>query len=403
MQNDYSFIESNEFQEFSSRYRDEDTNALRLKRLELPFDKEQAIVQIECRKKAIKKIPKLAELLFYPTSISIEQCTSERLAQFHASLFIDCDNVADLTCGLGVDSYYISKIVDQLTSIEISERVASAAIYNFKSLSADNIKVVNCSAEQFVDSIKDNEHFSAMMVDPSRRTHTDQRIRTNSIKDTVPDLNYIIPRISQKTDFLIVKASPMADISQTLSDFTGICDVWILSVKNECKELLFKLDFRKTTALTTIHCINFKGEKTDTFEFPYGEKAAPQSAFPKLGQIIYQPNTSIMKAGAYNLLAERYNLKQISANSHLFLSDDYISDFPGRKFRISAVLTMSKTDIRKLQSLTDSANITCRNFPLTADALRKRLKLKDGGDTYLFATTAFDNSKIIVVTHPETI
>lgn len=397
---DYNFIESREFLEFFNRYKDEEPDALRLKNIGLPFDKKLAVTQIECRKKATKKIPELALRLCYPTTISIEQCTSERLACFHASLFDGCADVVDLTCGLGVDSYYISKSVGRLTSVEAAEQVAAAARRNFKALGADNVTIVCSTAEEFVDHISTG--YSAMFVDPSRRIHADSRLRTNAIKDTVPSLDHIIPRIKGYSDFLLVKASPMTDISQTLSDFPGISDVWILSLRNECKELLFKIDFAKDANAIALHCLNFRDDKVDRFDCTYGENAIIESAIPEAGQTIYQPNASIMKAGVYSKVALEYDLKQISANSHLYLSDRYIEDFPGRKFRISAVFSLSKRDVRTLQSLTTAANITCRNFPMTAEELRKRLKLKDGGDTYIFATTACDKSRILIISHTET-
>lgn len=400
----FSFIDSEEYRSFLSENETADVVKLRLKEFRnLPFDKDLAITQIACRKKARLKIPELAERWVYPTDVSIEQCTSEILAKFHAGLFAGCDTVADLTCGLGIDSYYLSFAARCLWSVEANPTVAEAADLNFRQSGRNHVVVVNDTAEHFTEAL--NQEVSAMFVDPSRRLTSDRSMRTYSIKDTVPDLSKIIPAIRSKCGFLIVKASPMADIAQTIKDFPDISDVWVLSLKNECKELLFKIDFQcRQEAAPSIHTLNFDGSNTQHFSFRHGDKAMIPNVNPKPGQWLCLPNSSVMKSGAYGLVAGQFDMGQISANSHLLVSGNDIDDaFPGKSYRVTAVFTLSKSDIKELQKTVGSANISCRNFPLSPDELRKRLKINDGGNNHIFATTLSDGKRILILCTTETV
>ena len=189
---DFSFVDNPEFESFISQYSTTDASTLRLKRFDnLKFDKNLAITQIECRRKAKKKLPELAEKIAYPTDVSIEQCSSEILAKFHANLFAGCDAVVDLTCGLGIDSFYIAQQAKSVVSIDAAEIVTSAVKHNMHKLGINNVSVVNDFAESYLDKVKNP--FSAAFIDPSRRLTDDRNSRTYAIKDTVPDLNLIIP------------------------------------------------------------------------------------------------------------------------------------------------------------------------------------------------------------------
>lgn len=401
---DFSFVDNPEFKSFISQYSTTDASTLRLKRFDnLKFDKNLAITQIECRRKAKKKLPELAEKIAYPTDVSIEQCSSEILAKFHANLFAGCDAVIDLTCGLGIDSFYIAQQTKSVVSIDAAEIVTSAVKHNMHKLGINNVSVVNDFAESYLDKVKNP--FSAAFIDPSRRLTDDRNSRTYAIKDTVPDLNLIIPQIESRCNFIIVKASPMADISQTISDFPGITEVWILSVKNECKELLFKIDFPQTAKQPQIHCIDFVANKAIEFTFKFEDKSISiADGTPHPGQQLFVPNASIMKAGAYDIVADKFGLIRLAANSHLYLSDITTNhEYPGRVFSITNVLSLSKPDIKKIKSSVKSANISCRNFPMKPDDLRKRLKIADGGNDYIFATTLADNSKVLILCHHVTV
>lgn len=399
----FDFILTDEFQKFAKEHSAADPVMLRLKDLsQLPFDKELAIIQLECRKKAKRKIPELAEQLAYPTAVSIEQCTSSILAEFHASLFETDDNVIDLTCGLGIDTFFIAQKAQTVTSVEANDIVAEAAGFNYNRLGRSNISVVCDTAEHFISTHSGELKANAVFVDPSRRLTQDRNLRTYSIKDTTPDVALMLPEIRRFADFMIVKASPMVDISQTIADFPDISDVWILSVKNECKELLFRIDFR-TKKEIEIHTLNFDSLHTQIFSYTYGATASPMiSSHIGQGHTLCVPNASVMKAGAYNLAAQAFGLRKIAANSHLLFAEKGQPDsFPGRQFEVIDILSLSKPDVKKLKSITGCANIACRNFPLTPEELRKKLRIGDGGEYYIFATTTADAKKILLLCKPQ--
>ena len=396
---DFSFVDSPEFISFAKKHAAANPTQLRLKAFKgLPFDKNIAITQIACRKKAVKKIPELANRIVYPAEVSIEQCTSEILAKFHASLFENCTSVADLTCGLGIDSYYISQVAGKVASLEANPEIANAATFNFHRLGRHNIDVRHCRAEDFLETSCDT--FSAMFADPSRRTANDSHSRILAIRDTMPDIATLLPKIKDKAKFIIVKASPMADVSQTVKDFPEISDVWILAVRNECKELLFKFDFKSIDKERLIRTINFEQDSIQDFSLRYGnENLIVENRTPQQDDIIALPNSSIMKAGGFNQLCKAYSLTQISSNSHIFICNrqTQTKDFPGKTYKIIQIFTLSKADIKKLNKTIDRANISCRNFPLSPDELYKRLKIKTGGSAYIFATTTDRGEKILLL------
>ncbi len=391
----FDFIDTTEFIKFLDENADTDPLKLRLKQFpNLPFDKDLAIIQIECRNKAKKKIPELADKIAYPTNVCIEQCTSEILAKFHATLFDGIHSAYDMTCGLGIDTYYIAQVAERVFSVDAAETVAAAAQRNMQALDAANVSIMHSTAENFLESTS-LETDSAIFVDPSRRLTADRNVRTYAIRDTVPDVNTIIKFAESKCRFLIVKASPMCDISQTVADFGNISDIWVLSVRNECKEVLFKIDFKNTTDTPVIHCIDFTVNGADKFSFQR-KSVSVTDGRPAVGNYLLVPNASIMKAGAYDIVAEQFGIRRIAANSHLHISDETIEGYPGRQFRIVEILTLSKSDVKRLKGMATSANIACRNFPMKPEELRKKLKIADGGNFYIFATTLADNSKCLI-------
>lgn len=395
---DLAFIESAEFNEFIRKNKDANTMQLRLKKYnDLPFDLEFALQQIDCRKKATGKIPELAEKIIYPTQVSIEQATSEVLAKFHSQLFAGQKSVLDLTCGLGVDDYYIAQQVETVTTIDINPTVTDTAIRNFKQLGRNNITVLCQDSEVFVKN--NSKHFDACFADPSRRLGGDRNQRLYSLSDCVPSIQDVMSKLKETVNFIIVKASPMIDLTKTIKDYPGISDIWILSVKNDCKELLFKIPFDNAPSNEDIliHTINFETEGAQEFTYSFGTSEKCSELTPDEGYCLYVPNASIMKAGAFNQVGKAYHLSIISQNSHLFLSEKHLPDFPGRKFQINQIFTLSKPDIKRLKATTDTANISCRNFPLTPEELRKRLKLKDGGSHYIFATTTANKKNILLL------
>lgn len=360
----------------------------------LPFDKRFAIMQIECRKKAKNKIPELlaCDHFLFPKAVSAEQCTHEQVAKFHASLFLPTDSVLDMTMGLGVDAYYIAQRVASLKAIELDEDIAKIGAHNY----SGRFAVMNADSVRWLADT--DEHFDAIFIDPARRGAGGARLY--GLADCAPDVLGALPLIRQHAQKLYVKASPMVDVTQSVRDLSPhLTDMWAVSVKNECKELLLVADFAAEPTGVRLHALNFdaSGEQRLTVmseeleaEGEYGE--------PAVGQYMYEPNASVMKIGAYTALTRRYAVKQIAKNSHFYISESDVADFPGRKFQIQAIVPFSGKEVKHLGKQYGQLNVAVRNFRLSAEELKRRLKVRDGGEVYLFATTLRDGEQVLLLT-----
>ncbi len=383
-------------QEFIQEYADADLSQLRLKKIEADFDVAWAILQIEARKKIRTKLPLWASHsdVIFPSTLSTEQSSSEPTASYKQALILPGD-LADLTGGLGVDSFYFSQRATRVTYVERFPEYCRAAEHNFKALQALNIEVLCDDCERF---LAENSHrFQTIYLDPARRGSENKRLF--SLADCEPNVVALFPRLTACCQRLIVKVSPMVDVSAAVALLPSITEVHIVSVKNECKEVLLIVDPSIDTPLT-IHCANVEAShRVSLFVFhPDRERALPHSAgCTGLGKYLYEPNASIMKAGAYKSVAERFGVSKLQINSHLYTSSDYSSDFPGRKFEVIETIPFNAQEIKGLSRRYAKINLSTRNFPLTVNELQKRLKVKDGGDFYLFATTLSNNDKVLII------
>ena len=359
---------------------------------DLPFDKRFAVMQIECRKKTKNKIPELLanERFLFPKAISAEQCTHQQVAQFHASLFQSTDSVLDMTMGLGVDSYYISQRVASLKAIELDEEIAAAGAHNYA------FTVVNADSVAWLTQT--DERFDAVFIDPARRG--DGGARLYGLADCAPDVLSILPTIKAHAKRLYIKASPMIDVTQLMRDLAPhLNDVWAVSVKNECKELFFEVNFGVECADVQLHALNFEAGGTQEFAVDSAALAVEGSyGSPSAGQYLYEPNASVMKIGAFAALTRQFPILQIAKNSHLYYSDDFVEDFPGRKFAIDSIIPFSGKEAKAVGKQHKQLNIATRNFRLSPDELKKRLKVRDGGDCYLFATTLANAEQVLLLT-----
>lgn len=368
-------------------------------------DLQMALQQIAGRQTARRKLPSWAEVegVIYPPHLNMEQCSSEQTARYKVKIAGEGESMVDLTGGLGVDFYWISQGFRQRTYVEQNELLCAIAQENFRTLRHD-CRVCCCDTATYLTELP---HVSLAFLDPARRN--EHGGRTYSIEDCTPNILELLPLLVQKADRILFKLSPMLDWRKAVSDLENaspngvfkVAEVHIVSVDNECKELLLLLDKEQTDGLRVV-CVN--GASSFTFLPSVGmfSSQAGNNLFPVWEYLtdsdladsplnLYEPNASIMKAGCFAELEAQFPVQQISANSHLFLSSDEINDFPGRKFKILSISSMNKQEIKKKfsESLVpmESANIAVRNFPMSAEQLRKKLKLKDGGDTYIFATT----------------
>lgn len=374
------------------------------------FDIKLAVNTIEGRKRMLKKMPDWASKeLIYPTSICTEQSSSYYTGLFKQRIFEKASLVVDLTGGIGVDSFYASQVSGSVILFEKSSILAEAATHNFKILKRVNISVHNSEISKsninellgkaFEGSI--NKEKRLVYIDPSRRGADGQR--TYSITDYEPNILDIKENILKHSSHLLIKISPMADITKTLNQLGGCSKVLVVSVHNECKELLFYIDsdncelnsenvpveawnLPKTGTWQSI-CFTIKEEKCTNIEFQN----------PSSGLYMYEPNTSIIKAGGFKITAERFSLNKISSNSHLYLSGDYSADFQGRIFKILEVFNFDKRDIKRISNLYPRASVSVRDFPLSAHELRERLKIEEGDEFFLFGTHLPNNQRKIII------
>ena len=443
-------------QDFIRQHQDDDVRQLaflgsKYPEVDMPF----ALDQIRGRKMARVKLPRWASLegIIYPPHISMEQCSSESTALYKAELAarllglpasssgteMKAENeieFVDLTGGFGVDfSYIAARLGVKSMYVERQAHLCEAAKENFERLGLKNAIVKNGDGIEVLHSfhpkkkdaasdddslgitydqprslLKTNPGLKIIFIDPARRDDAGNKVV--SLKDCTPDVTVLQEEMLSKADYVIIKLSPMLDWHRAISELSHVREVHISSVNNECKELLLVLSARnmgdmeassadgevKHAGNLRIYCVNnaqsFVCDELDMETSPV--KIAP-STLEEM-QYLYEPNASLMKAGCFGVLSDRYDARMLSKNSHLFVSQAPIEAFPGRSFRIIAVSSFNKKELKRYLSGITKANIATRNFPLSVAELRKRLKLKDGGETYIFATTLSDESHVLVIT-----
>ena len=384
---------------FVWQHRNDDIRQLALTTPPPDIDLKQALQQIAGWQTACLKLPEWAacEGIVYPPHLNMEQASSQQTARYKAQLVEQWggadSSFVDLTGGLGIDFSVMSRCYGQRTYVERDEMLCRLAHHNFPLLHLE-ATVVNDQAEAFLDRLT---HATIVFLDPARRDA--HGARTYGLADCTPDVTRMMNALRTKTDHVVMKLSPMLDWRKAVSDLGGASEVHIVSVKNECKELLLVCDGR-TSDCPRLVCVNDEQVfcPSDTADRPI--PPCDSSAQPLY---LYEPNVSIMKGGCFAEVERAFGLRQVAANSHLFLSTVPVEAFPGRSFVIERQCTINKQDLKQALSGIDRANITVRNFPLSAEALRKKLKLKDGGDHYIFGTTRSDGIHVLFLcrkTHP---
>ena len=395
-------------QDFIRQHQDEDVRQLAFlgsknPEVDMPF----ALDQIRGRKMARAKLPLWANIdgIIYPPHISMEQCSSESTALYKAELAARLFGLpasssseeigfVDLTGGFGVDfSYIASRLGMSSMYVERQAHLCEAAKENFERLGLKNAIVKNEDGIEVLHSLKE---LKLIFIDPARRDDAGNKVV--SLKDCTPDVTVLLEEMLLKADYVIIKLSPMLDWHRAISELSHVREVHIISVNNECKELLLVLSARNMGENLRIYCINdAQSFVCDELDMESSSVKIAPSTLEEM-QYLYEPNASLMKAGCFGVLSERYDARMLSKNSHLFVSREPIAAFPGRSFRIIAVSSFNKKELKRHLSGITKANIATRNFPLSVAELRKRLKLKDGGETYIFATTLSDESHVLVIT-----
>ena len=371
-----------------------DVRSLALKAKKYPqVDMAMAVVQIAGRQIAEAKVPSWyrTEGLLYPKHLSMEQCSSEATAIYKAGL-VEGDTFADLTGGFGIDCSFLSRKFKQADYVERQSELCELAEHNFPLLGL-KIGVHN---EDGVEYLKQMYPVDVLFLDPARRDGHGEK--TVAISDCEPDVSALEDLLVEKAKKVMVKLSPMLDLSLALKALKYVREVHIVSVNNECKELLLILEKSTDSLEIVIHCeqITSTGEHQRYAFTQEQERTSDCPLAAEVGAYLYEPNASILKAGAYRSLTQTYPVNKLHASSHLYTSPYYIEDFPGRRFQVEAVSGFGKKELKTLLQGLEKANLTIRNFPSSVAELRKRLKLKEGGECYLFATTLSDESKVLI-------
>lgn len=395
-------------QEFITHNLDADIRDLALRHAgRTDIDLHYALDQIAGRRTAQTKLPMWAATdgIIYPPHISMEQCSSEQTAMYKAKvaqrliaelpvlpvLPPNPTTLIDLTGGFGVDFSFLAPLFDKAVYIERQSHLCDLSRHNMAALGITQAETVCGDCAQIIEEIS---HATLIYADPARRSASGSR--TFAISDCTPDVLTMKETLLDKADFTMIKLSPMLDWRKAAADMgSHVGEVHIVSAGNECKELLLIMS-RKFTGLERIYCVN----DDQTFSFTpsqTSQQSLTSLLSPAPPACLYEPNASLMKAGCFALIEQRYACRQISRDSHLFLSSEPIPSFPGRGFRIRAITTMNKRELKAALGGTGRANVSVRNFPMTADALRKKLKLKDGGDTYIFGTTTADSRHVLII------
>lgn len=376
---------------FIAEHRNDDVRTLALQAARYPgVDMREAVTQIEGWQHASTKLPEWAavEGIVYPPRISMEQCSSSATALYKASL-MKGSTFADLTGGFGIDCSYISRNFSKAHYVERNENLCSVAAHNFALLGLGHIEIINGNSEQVLQTLPPCDW---IFLDPARRDGAGKKVV--ALADCEPDVAALREQLLQKARRVMVKCSPMLDITAACRQLGCVSEVHTVAVNNECKELLFILDSEAAGAIR-VCCVNIVNGSAQTFAFPMDD--APEAGYaPEVGAYLYEPNAAIQKAGCPSSLATSYGVQKLHRNSNLYTSDALAAQFPGRIFKVTGVAGFSKSELKMLLGDLKRANLTVRNFPDTVQQLRKRLKLSEGGDVYLFATTLADGRKVLV-------
>ncbi|WP_250436554.1 class I SAM-dependent methyltransferase [Hanstruepera flava] len=354
-----------------------------------PFDFKDLILQIESKKKCKKKLPTWfnSKNIYFPNKLNIEQTSSETTAKYKSQL-VSGKRLIDITGGFGVDAFYFSKVIDQVIHCEISKSLSEIVAHNFKELQAENIKTVSGDGLKFLE--KNDVAFDWVYIDPSRRH--DDKGKVFFLNDCLPNVPENLEEIFNKCSNILIKTSPLLDLSVGLNELKHVKEIHIVAIDNDVKELLWVLqkDYSGGVAIKTI---NYSKTKNQLFDFNLSKEkeSVPNYSLPQ--NYLYEPNSAILKSGAFNLISTELILNKLHQHSHLYTSKNQIK-FPGRVFAIRAYFPYNKETMKRFKNL--KANVSIRNFPGSVKSLRTKHKIKDGSNLYLFFTTDLNEKRIVI-------
>lgn len=380
-------------QEFILKNENADVRELALKgnlypHIPLPL----VLQQIAGRQKAKTKLPTFHQTahIVYPAAISLEQCSSEQTALFKANL-LKGKHLIDLTGGFGIDTYFLSRSFEKVDYVEPNEILASIAKHNFNILKADNVWIHINQAETFLQNLSGK--VDCIYLDPARRDTANRKVFL--LEDCEPNLLELAEILLEKAQSVLVKTSPMLDIDLAVKSLQGkVQKIIVLAIENECKEVLYFLG--KSNEKLLIETVNLTKNESQYFSFEKEVESSLSNHYALPQRYLYEPNVAVLKAGGFKSLAQHFQLSKLHTNSHLYTSQDLVENFAGRAFEVKAICQLDKKTL--LAYLPDNkANIAVRNFPMTVEQIRKKTGIKEGGEVYLFATTDYQDRKIVVV------
>jgi len=379
-----------DLKEFINKNLKQDINTLALKKNPFPdYEWSWILNQIQAKQKAEKKLPTwfLNDDVVFPSTLSIEQTSSETLAKFKAAL-ISGENLIDLTGGFGVDDFYFAKRFKKVVHCEFQEDLSAIVKQNFKVLNADNIETISGDSISYLE--QSTEKFDWIYIDPARRD--DKKTKVFLLKDCTPNVVELQEFLFEKSDNILIKVAPLLDISSILNELSNVKAIYAIGLQNEVKELLIvqQKGFIDQPELIAVNISNDGTIHQDIFTLI--DAVDSQLSTPL--NYLYEPFSSYLKLGSYNSIAVKFNVSKLHKHSHLYTSNELI-DFPGRSFKIEQIIPYNKKDIKLLENT--KCNVTTRNFPLKVEEIRKKHKIKDGGDLYAFFTTDLNNDKIVVI------
>ncbi|WP_312765931.1 class I SAM-dependent methyltransferase [Epilithonimonas sp.] len=390
---DFSKLINSDIQDYINQNLNSDLTKLLLKKS--PFDNvsmQEIVQQIKGRKTAEKKFPFLTkEGIIFPPNLNLEQASSQSTAEYKAQN-LKGKSFLDLTCGFGIDAYFLSKNFDEVTLVEQNPELISIVESNWKTLER-KANFINEHLEEFLENLRqaqiDNgKIFDIVYLDPARRDQ--QNKKKFLLEDLSPNLLEIKEQLHSISDKIIVKLSPLIDISYLISELKNISEIQIIAVRNEVKELILIIENKEQRTKNKdieIRCVNLESDEPE-FLFNFNDEKSAKSEFSESLNFLYIPNNSILKAGAFNIISEQFGLKKLHPNTHFYTSENKVKNFPGRVLEIEII---DSKDLKK----GDKYNIVSKNYPLKPEEIKKKYKLNDGGNHYLIFTQSINGKEIL--------
>lgn len=393
---------NSELHTFILEHENDDLVVLALSAAKYPeIDMSLALQQINGRQKVKNKLPTWYDnpLIYYPVKVSIEQSSSELTGKYKASL-IHQSTITDLTGGMGVDTSFFTQVCDHVYYVERDSALCDIVAHNFQVMDVHNMTICHSSAEHYLIE-QEGIPTDCYYVDPSRRDSDNRKMV--ALEDCSPKLSIILEEVIRREKRLLVKTSPLLDIKAVINTYPGLVEIHVVAINNECKELIFDFSNNgnivngdRDIRVKAVNILSRKDGEILPFTFTTNEERESEVEIKEPQKYLYEPNAAVMKSGGYKSLARKFSMPKLHRHTHLYTSMYEVPNFPGRGFEIIGISKPNKKQLNQIIG-TERANLTVRNFPITVVELRKKLKLKDGGEHYIFACTISDGRHVLLV------